>query len=289
MYLTIGIGFIIIYASNKKIALKKGEDTETQRIYKDVIDLRATVIIAHNPNRDSLLLEEIKTALKNEDLEVLVSSKGNKSESRNEMAKKAKGDILIFLDDDIKLRGNTIEELLKPFSLFSNVGVVGGVNQTFPNASKREILAGKLLSNSIATFKSSARYTPKGGIRESDESELQSCNIAILNEAFFKAGGFPIHIIPCEENVLLNRIAKLGYKLIYNPYALVYHRRPKLFREYAKTLFDYGKGRGLMLRRGEGKPKMLPKLSADTFLLILGYCVHVISYVSGVIYGYLKG
>lgn len=254
--------------------------------------LKVSIIIANGKGRGEYLkrcLGSIMDTQTEHRMEVLVGSDGNKSSCRNELVSRANGDILLFFDDDVELRLNTINELVSPFlsQEFSNTGIVGGCNIAFHNAEYKEKLGNKLLSNSLATFKSSARYCPKGDIRLSDEAEILSCNMAVLKKAFVEAGGFPQDIIPCEENVLINKIQALGYSVIYNPYAVVYHRQPKLFKQYANQVFAYGKGRGIMMRKHEGKPKMLPKLSRESFLLAAGLVVHYVSYLSGVVYGYV--
>ena len=259
--------------------------------YVETQKIKVSVIIAHSKARSNDLLNGIIGEFEgNPEVEVLHSSDGNKSECRNMLALQARGEILLFFDDDIKLLHNTVDELLLPFTMneFINVGIVGGCNIAFPDANEREKMAGKILSNGLATFRSSSRYASKGSIRLSDETEILSCNMAVLKKAFMEAGGFPLDIIPCEENVLINRIQSLGYSVIYNPLAVVYHRQPKLFKDYAKKLFDYGKGRGLMTVKGEGSLKIFRTEIKQQFILIAGYFVHIAAYCSGLIYGLLK-
>jgi len=256
---------------------------------------RVSIIVAYSPSREQLLqrfLKSLESIPPDNEIrtELLLSSEGNRSECLNSLARKATGDILLFFDDDVELRYNTIQELLKPFysKEFKNVGVVGGVNICLKEAGKSERRADALLTSYITMFRSRARYTPIGDMRFSDESEVLTCNMAILRKAFEEAGGFPENIIPCEENVLTNRIVAKGYSVIYNPFAVVYHRRPKLFREYARTIFNYGKGRGIMMRHRQGNPKFFNKPSSDWLFIAAGVIVHYASYISGVIYGYFK-
>jgi GT2 family glycosyltransferase len=256
-----------------------------------VQSVKVSVLIAHSKDRTSELLEGIINQLKdNPEIEILHSSEGNKSECRNMLALQAKGEILLFFDDDIQLLHSTVEELLHPFSMaeFGKVGIVGGCNIAFPDADEKEKMASRILSNSLATFRSSSRYAAKGNMRLSDETEILSCNMAVLRKAFMEAGGFPVDIIPCEENVLINRIQKLGYSIVYNPFAVVYHRQPQLFRSYAKKLFDYGKGRGIMTVRGEGALKIFRSEIKQQLMLIAGYIVHIAAYSSGLCYGIVK-
>jgi cellulose synthase/poly-beta-1,6-N-acetylglucosamine synthase-like glycosyltransferase len=254
-----------------------------------------SIIVAYSLSRENLLrrlLTSIDSVLKNGEVqaELLISSEGNRSECLNNLARKATGDVLIFFDDDVELRYNTIQELLQPFysGEFKNVGVVGGVNIRFKDVTKDEEHADALLKNPITMFRSRARYTPIGDKRLTDESEIITCVLAISRKAFEEAGGFPGDIIPCEENVLINRIRAKGYSVVYNPFAVVYHRRPKLFREYARTIFNYGKGRGMMMRNHAGNPKLFPKPSWGWLVIGVGVIVHYASYISGVVYGYFK-
>ena len=94
-------------------------------------------------------------------------------------------------------------------------------------------------------------------------------------------------VIPCEENVLINRIQVMGWKVIYVPFAIVYHRRAPFPFGYARKLFGYGMGRGIMLRQNFGeKPRMIWKPSWRWALYFLGFFIHFGAYISGVIYGY---
>jgi hypothetical protein len=252
---------------------------------------QATAIIAHSKDRPfaKLMLQRCIESIKREGVDdILVVTEGNKSECRNKGALKEKTkSFILFFDDDTELKRNCVEELLAPFD-DEKVGVVGGVNITFPNVEWEEEVGAVLLSSPLLTFRSSARYTPRGDIRESDEGELLSAVMAVRKKAFEKSGGFPLDCIPCEENVLINNISKLGYKIIYNPFAVVYHRRPKFLIQYCKTIFNYGKGRGIMMRTKGGKMKMIWKPNLMWVAYIVGGVAHYISYISGLVYGLIK-
>ena len=219
--------------------------------------------------------------------EILTSTKDNKSLARNELCERAEGEILVFLDDDAQATDYWLHELLKPFK-DPKVGVVGGCHIIKPTASKMEEMADKILSFPLATWKSSARYKVSGKMRETDESELTSCNLAIRKEAFMESGGFPLDMIPCEENVLMNRIQEKGWKLIYNPLAIVFHSRDELFYPHFKKIFYYAKGRGKMIVKGEGGIKFIPRPSSEMLFFGLGLIIHYVAYGLGLIYGMIK-
>jgi len=251
--------------------------------------MKVSVIIAHDKRRGSSSLNECVSSIKAQGYtEIMVAEEGSKSEARNNAVYTAVGDILIFFDDDATLRRHCIEELLEPFK-DPGVAIVGGVNIPRHTDNWRECAASALLSSPLTMFKSSARYTPKGDVRETDESEIVLCNMAIRRDVFLKAGGFPLDVIPCEENVLINRVADLGYKIVYNPFAVVYHERPKAFMPYWKKIFAYGKGRGIMMRKREGNPKMLWRPKLRWVAYAIAAAGHYLSYIGGVLWGLVRG
>lgn len=257
--------------------------------------MKASIIIAHDDERDPQLLNRARASINHEicrlnmlaDFEVIVESDGSKSESRNVGAARAQGEILIFLDDDVKIKSGFLSEILEPFD-YPPVGVVGGVNVAFPEISFQEEISAVLWSSPFIMARSSARYTPRGRIRETDESEIIGCCMAIRKEAFQEAGGFPLDVIPCEENLLINNIQDLGWKVLYSPYAIVYHERPAFPGEYMRKVFGYGFGRGQLLRKkaARGSPKMLWKPNQKWVLYAMGFIIHYCSYLAGLLYGY---
>ena len=257
-----------------------------------------SVIIAHDPARSPELLNRALLSINHELLamnvhgesEVFVEIEGSVSEARNKAAAQAQGEFLVFLDDDVILRAHFFQEIIEPFS-DPGVGIVGGVNLNFDDVSFREKISSVLFASPFIMAKSAARYTPRGSVRETDESEIIACVMAVRKTAFQEAGGFPLDVIPCEENVLINRIQAAGWKVIYSPFAIVYHKRPAFPGEYARKIFFYGKGRGIMLRhnRLRGSPKMFWKLSWRWPIYVAGFFLHYAAYVSGLIYGYFKG
>lgn len=252
-----------------------------------------SVIIAHHPERSNVNLGELKKEIKeqlaalNLDGECLVESTGSKSGARNKASHRAQGEFLVFLDDDVRLRRGFFLEILAPFQN-PKVGAVGGVNVAMPDATFREQISASMMSSPLLWGRSAARYTPRGGERESDESEIISCCLAVRKKAFDQAGGFPLDVIPCEENVLINRIQWLSWKVIYSPYAIIFHRRAPFPEGYARKLFEYGMGRGIMMRQNllGGKPRMIWKPSRKWPLYFMGFFIHFGSYFLGVLYGY---
>ena len=254
---------------------------------------RLSVIIAHDQKRGNEDLNKTLLSVTHDlaaenwlyDSQVIIETEGSKSESRNKAVKRANGEILLFLDSDVILRRGFLRQIMDLF-YYHSVGVVGGVNVSIPGENKWEEISSTLLSSPIFMFKSVARYTPRGRIRETNESEIIGCCMAIRKEAFLEAGGFPLDVIPCEENVLIDRIQENGWKIIYNPYAIVYHKRAEFPGKYARKIFGYGMGRGIMLRK-MGSAKMVWRPRFRWIYYFAGFFLHYGSYFSGLIYGYM--
>jgi GT2 family glycosyltransferase len=257
---------------------------------KELREIVLSIIVPHDPSRSRELLKRcqasIVRAAAGNPFEIIIVSEGNTSQAKNIGAARTIGNVMIFLDDDIEVRPGCFQELLEPFK-DPTVGIVGGVNLPFENISLQEKVGAALLASPFTMFKSAARYGPRGGLRETDESEIVGCVMAVRREAFNLAGAFPETIIPCEENVLINRIQALGWKVIYTPFAVVYHRRPRVFREYSRRIFQFGRGRGMMIRRHEGGPRLFWRPNRKWLYYLAGFIVHYVSYIAGVIWGWL--
>jgi hypothetical protein len=170
-----------------------------------------------------------------------------------------------------------------------NVGFVSGVNLAFPNVTGMEKVSAALYSSPLIMLKSVARYTPRGNMRNADESELISCVMAARKSAVLLAEGFPENMIPCEENILINNLQRLNYETVYNPFAVVFHPRPSSVGQFLRKSFHYGLGRGMMIRKGHGSPRMIWKPSWR-WLAYAGLAfLHYISYIFGLLIGLVKG
>jgi len=91
----------------------------------------------------------------------------------------------------------------------------------------------------------------KGEIREVQKNDLILCNVIVRRDVYQKAGGLDSTLFPGEEINLFSKISDLGFKLIYSPDVVVYHKRRPLFSQHLKQIFGYGKGRGRAIRRRE--------------------------------------
>lgn len=143
--------------------------------------------------------------------------------NRNSGAKHAKGEWLIFLDDDCV----PDKDMLKQYSLFSG---------NYPHV---EVMEGLIYSDKTMPLLYAAPTNTTGGY-------LWSCNFAIKNNVFKEIGGFDENFkYPNLEDNDIHRRLKLAYYTIkFVDKARVYHppRRigsPRRFAQFHESWFYY--------------------------------------------------
>jgi succinoglycan biosynthesis protein ExoA len=199
-------------------------------------------------------------------LEVLLSRGECPSRQRNIAARVARGDVLLFLDDDSVPSPDLVERYLETFRGEPDLSAAGGPalhgGGSFP-----ERLVAALLSEPLVTGRSAARYSARGPARRSDERELILANLAVRRSAFERAGGFEESLYPNEENLFLERLRDLRLKIRYDPSALVTRPAPALPFELFGKVFGYGRGRAAQATRRFSRPSAV-RVSAALALLI---------------------
>ena len=151
---------------------------------------------------------------------------------RNFIASHAIGDILAFLDDDVLCPEGWLASLVPPFDQGDAIGAVGGpaivVDKNF------DFCSDIIYDHNPKSLHRFSRYGAHKGyfhcwvpdsIRESDF--LCGGNMAIRKNVFQEVGSSDVRLkghCQAEEVDLFIRIKRRGYKILYEPRALVYHR-----------------------------------------------------------------
>ncbi|MDI6892913.1 MAG: glycosyltransferase [Actinomycetota bacterium] len=175
-------------------------------------------------------------------MEILVVEGRQPSRQRNEAAHEARGDVIYFLDDDSVVEPDLFRRVLSFYDDSKIVGV-GGPELSPESDSYSQKAFGYVLGSSFGCFNTRYRFAAIGKPREGTEKHFILANFSLRRKVFSEAGGFNESLYPNEENELINRLRRKGYKLIYDPEAIVYKSRRRSYPEFVKQIFNYGRGR----------------------------------------------
>lgn len=224
--------------------------------------VRISVVIP-TYNRDEVLVDTIKSVLKQkfEGWELIVVDQTQKHDrktqefllkfkdkrfryylitppslpmARNFVLTKAKGEIVLYLDDDVVLEPNLIQAHWDSYKRKDVASVVGRIKEK-----------GKPISDTLMYFRKtgfgagSFNYT-----MEAVAETAKGCNMSFKKDILVKIGGFDTNYIGSaigEESDASYKLNKLGYITLFNPKASLFHR---LFfsggcRENAPTYENY--------------------------------------------------
>jgi GT2 family glycosyltransferase/glycosyltransferase involved in cell wall biosynthesis/Flp pilus assembly protein TadD len=142
----------------------------------------------------------------------------------NFAAQYAKGDLLVFLNNDSEVRHGWLTEMLRCMAEHPDAGVVGA-RLVYPDGTTQE--AGGIIFSDGNGWNYGREYTVKNS-RISFLREVDYCSGAALmvrRDLFTALDGFDSRYAPayCEDSDLCFGVRELGYKVYYCPSASVLH------------------------------------------------------------------
>lgn len=188
--------------------------------------------------------------------------------SRNYGAKRAKNDWLVFLDSDVIVETDYIENIKK--NLRENpCDAFGGADKAHKGFN--------LMQKAISYAMTSVLTT--GGIRGNKNAvskfQPRSFNMGVNKEIFLKVGGFSDMRIG-EDPDLSMTLWENGYTTKFYDNIGVYHKRRADVAKFSKQVYQFGCARPILNQRH-------PKYTKLTFwfpsVFLLGYLVAIIHYL----------
>lgn len=149
--------------------------------------------------------------------------------ARNEGAKICSGNIIVFIDSDVMLNENWLEEIEKSFDTRPDIDVVQGVYDI--DSSKKNLV--ELARNYYKCYNAS---------KLQDRTLIAGINsycFAIKSDAFKKIGGFDADAEKVEDVEIAYRLVKAGYKILLNKNVRANHLKEYTFLSLLKC--DYQK------------------------------------------------
>jgi glycosyltransferase involved in cell wall biosynthesis len=187
--------------------------------------------------------------------------------ARNFLVARARGDLLVFLDDDVTFSPDLLHRLGAAADAYPGVGVFGGPNLTPPGSTLFQIVSGAILGSMLATGPVRRRYG-RHAAGAADERFFTLCNMAIRRAVMPE---FPPSFSGGEENAVLHELAALRVPMRYDPSLVVYHERRASFGGFSRQMEKYGRGRGQVMARHPGsiRPAYLLPIALIVWLLSL--------------------
>ena len=166
------------------------------------------------------------------------------AESRNIAVVKARGAMVAFTDADCIVHPDWLNELKQCFA-DDTVASAGGAQQPPSDESR--------FGRRVSSFLSKAGFVSEYSRFQAGQIRLvrhnPSCNSMYRKEVFLDVGGFWKGFWPGEDVDLDHRLHMNGYKICFNPRAVVYHYRTKTFSGFCKMMRRYGWAQGVLVRR----------------------------------------
>lgn len=165
------------------------------------------------------------------------------NQARNNGLESSKGEIIAYTDGDCVVSPDWLRKIVGNFT-DPQVGAVGGNVEGY----KKDNMFAQYADNSVIRVMpfSSQRVTLD---RLRPFLYTPGCNMAFRRSTLEKAGLFNTQIRNgFDEFETLERIIKMGYKIIFDPEVLVQHQHRSSLREILKQAFNYGTGGALLVK-----------------------------------------
>ena len=228
---------VIIPAKDAQDSLKKCLDSLLNLEYKDF-----EIIVIDDGSRDNtaLILKEYAAKI------TLITNPSalGPSLSRNAAARLARGEYLAFTDSDCMADKFWLKELLSGFDGADTVSV-GGIQDVPQDESDFGLQVSRFMRK--IGFILDYIHLDRG--KMFPVSHNPSCCAMYRKDVFLKEGGFLSGMWPGEDVELDYRLKKKGYRLIFNPKAVVYHYRPDNLKKFSRMMLRYGIAQGFLVRR----------------------------------------
>lgn len=197
-------------------------------------------------NYEVILLPDEGEVVNYKKVKIVATGQIGPAEKRDLGVRKAKGDILAFIDDDAYPDKDWLKNAFRNFKR-KDLAAVCGPGVTPPDDDIFQQASGWV--NSLWFGSGGAgtyRFTPQ---KKRFVDDYPSMNFIVRKNDFEEAGRFDTHFWPGEDTKLcFDLVYKLKKKIIYDPKILVYHHRKPLFIPHLKQISRYAIHRGHFAR-----------------------------------------
>jgi GT2 family glycosyltransferase len=177
------------------------------------------------------LIEDLRgQSLPPDEIEVVRGVSPN-GQARNLGVERTRGDLLVFLDDDVRLGSSEVlTAFAEHLSQTPGLGMVGTAQQLPPDSTRFQRRCAAQISRSASTVVET--------LTESDMVTTQCC--AIRRPVLAEVGGFHARLIRGVDPELRQRVRQAGYRIAVVPHAWHYHPMPDSLRALLRLAWRNG-------------------------------------------------
>ncbi len=177
---------------------------------------------------------------------IVASGRVGPADKRDQGARLARGEILVFLDDDSYPSPDLLEVAERSFQ-DPEVAAIGGPGITPPHDTFWQKVSGAVFLSKVGGGKPE-RYIPLGKIRS--VTDWPSVNLMVRKKEFLEVGGFNSKFWPGEDTKFcFDLIKKTNKKILYIPELIVWHHRREGLWNHMKQVGNYGFHRGYFAKK----------------------------------------
>ena len=201
-------------------------------------------ILLVNDGKDERVHE---VALAYEKVKRMPIEHGGLSVARNFGVDGARGEIIVYTDDDCIVEPDWLQWIALGFRNNPRAGCVGGPNIPPEPETTREAV--------IAAAPGSACHVL---LTDTQAEHLPGCNLAVRKSVFEEVGGFdPIFRTAGDDVDFCWRVIDAGYELGFHPASFVWHYRRATVSAYLKQQLGYGKAEAQLMVKQRDRFKNL--------------------------------
>lgn len=193
----------------------------------------AVIVPSHDGVRDGnlrRLLDDIERQTRRPAEVHVVTGVSPSGRARNAGARRARADVLLFLDDDVRLGHDRTIETMTAMLEDPRIGMAGASQLLAPDASRFERTASRQIRRSTSVVVE----------KPTDSDFVTTACCAIRQEVFWRLGGFNEEIPRGVDPEFRARVRAAGLRTTVAPRTWYYHPMPATFGRLCRTFFRNG-------------------------------------------------
>ncbi len=218
-------------------------------LHRDTAQFRACLagcLALHFTSFEVIVVSDDPTRLP-PDVKLVLSEAGRTTgpgEKRDLGIHAACGDYFAFIDDDAVPRSDWLTRAIPLFD-GESVGAVAGPGITPPGSTWRERMGGAFYESWLGSGPYRYRFRPG---KQRDVDDYPAYNLVVRRAAAERVKGWGTGFYGGEDTVICLALVDAGWRIVYDPAVVVYHRRRPVLRRHLAQIANVGLHRGYFVK-----------------------------------------